>query len=229
MDPTAYRRVTHRVGLVQEPRGVLLRVVDAVQLQDERTSRAYPRAPREKVSADYRLENGGLAAGLPADDDDLGQALPQGREVLAARRVDAVAGERARLLVGFRGWWGGAGASASASGRFGLPRVPSRGGLRERATRLKPVDEPEEGLERARGEMRGGIHSGTGRTRPRARGGVRAKGEATGLVEGRKINSPINRQLVVAFQGVVAFQTPSATSTRAADRGDGRRSRERAR
>lgn len=113
MDPTAYRRVTHRVGLVQEPRGVLLRVVDAVQLQDERTSRAYPRAPREKVSADYRLENGGLAAGLPADDDDLGQALPQGREVLAARRVDAVAGERARLLVGFRGWWGGGGGGVS--------------------------------------------------------------------------------------------------------------------
>ena len=71
-----------------------------------------------------------------------------------------------------------------------MPRVPSRGGLRERATRLKPVDEPEEGLERARREMCGGIHSGTGRTRPRARGGVRAKGEATGLVEGRKINSP---------------------------------------
>lgn len=80
-----------------------------MQLQDERASRAYPRAPRQKVSADYRLENGGLSAGLPADDDDLGQALPQGREILAARRVDAVAGERARLLVGFRGWFGGAG------------------------------------------------------------------------------------------------------------------------
>jgi len=119
-DPIAYRRASHLVGFVQEPRGVLLRVVDAVQLQDERASRAYPRAPRQKVSADYRLENGGLAAGLPADDDDLGQALPQGREILAARRVNAVAGERARLLVGFRGWFGGAG---RVSVGFGWVRV----------------------------------------------------------------------------------------------------------
>ena len=108
-DPIAYRRVSHLVGFVQEPRGVPFRVVDAVQLQDERAARAYPRAPREKVSADDSLEDGGLAAGLPADDDDLGQALPQGREILAARRVDAVAGERTRLLMGFRGWFWGAG------------------------------------------------------------------------------------------------------------------------
>lgn len=64
--------------------------------------------------------------------------------------------------------------------------MPSRRGLRERATRLKPVDEPEEGLERARGERRGEIHSGMGRTRPRARGGVRAKGEATGFGGSKK-------------------------------------------
>ena len=140
-DPTAYRRVTHRVRLVQEPRGVLLRVVDAVQLQDERTSRAYPRAPREKVSADYRLENGGLAAGLPADDDDLGQALPQGREVLAARRVDAVAGERARLLVGFRGWWGGGGRGGVSVG-VGWVRV-AEGAFARGASRA--CDAPEAG------------------------------------------------------------------------------------
>ena len=68
----------------------------------------------------------------------------------------------------------------------GCRGLPSRRGLRERATRLKPVDEPEEGLERARGERRGEIHSGMGRTRPRARGGVRAKGEATGFGGSKK-------------------------------------------
>mgnify|MGYP004411924735 FL=1 len=100
-------------------------------------------------------------------------------------------------------WWGFAGglgarvASASASGGFGLPRVPSRRGLRERATRLKPVDEPEEGLERARGERRGEIHSGMGRTRPRARGGVRAKGEATGFGGSKNKRVPSHRQQVV--------------------------------
>ena len=102
-DPTAYRRVSHLVRLVQEPRGVLLRVVDAVQLQDERAARAYPRAPREKVSADDSLEDGGLAAGLPADDDDLGQALHRdGDPGGAARRRRR---RRARTLS----WWGFAG------------------------------------------------------------------------------------------------------------------------
>ena len=194
-DPTAYRRVSHLVGLVQEPRGVLLRVVDAVQLQDERAARAYPRAPREKVSADDSLEDGGLAAGLPADDDDLGQALPQGREILAARRIDAVAGERARLLVGFRGWWWGTGRVSVNVLRVRVAEGAQLGGLR--ATRLKPVDEPEEGLERARGERRGEIHSGMGRTRPRARGGVRAKGEATGFGGSKNKRVPSHRQQVV--------------------------------
>ena len=41
----AYRAAAHLVGFVQEPRGVLLGVVHAVQLEDEGPARAYPRAP----------------------------------------------------------------------------------------------------------------------------------------------------------------------------------------
>ena len=68
----AYRAAAHLVGFVQEPRGVLLGVVHAVQLEDERPARAYPRAPGEKVATDDSLEDAALAAGLAADDDDLG-------------------------------------------------------------------------------------------------------------------------------------------------------------
>ena len=102
-DPAAYRRVSHLVGLVQEPRGVLLRVVTQC-MQDERAARACPR-PSEKVSP---TTASGTEDALDCPPTTTIWGRPAG-QILAARRVDAVASGR-------RLWWGFAGGGAGGAG-----------------------------------------------------------------------------------------------------------------